>query len=57
MNDKTQELKLGDAQGHPKNIFKKIQLFKLGMPEASLLIHQRISGCLVHDQYYSFVLI
>ena len=24
------------------------------MPEASLLIHQRISGCLVHDLYYSY---
>ena len=54
MNEKMQELKLGDDQVHPRAYSRRFNHLSLGMPEASLLIHQQISGCLVHDLYYSY---
>ena len=45
---------LGMPRGTPRTYSRRYNHLSLGMPEASLLIHQQISGCLVHDLYYSY---
>ena len=45
---------LGMLRGTPRTYSRRYNHLSLGMPEPSLLIHQQISGCLVHDLYYSY---
>ena len=45
---------LGMPMGTPRTYSRRFDHLRLVMPEASLLIHQQISGRLVHDLYYSY---
>ena len=55
MNKKMQNISsLGMPTCNPRIYSRIFKRLSLGMPMASLLFHQHISGCLVCDLYYSF---